>query len=154
VHFKVTKIGALKQSTKCAPMETARLHVRNSHNFSPNKRTPHLPSDIQSAHRIVTQQRKQLALQHPESVQLNDCSGPMARLAEILDLKLLIVRHNDPNDDYHVELHKVVCIGSQWKDCVTFIELSTAHFLFHTGSANMRGWDLQVQVDGSFEFCA
>ena len=78
----------------------------------------------------------------------------MTRLGARLDLQALIARHNDPANDYHLDLHKVVCIGSQWSDGVSFMELTTMHLLLNIGRAMQSGWELQVQADGSFEFCA
>ncbi len=34
----------------------------------------------------------------------------MARLAEKLEMKMLLALHNDPNDFYHLELRKVVTV--------------------------------------------
>ena len=79
-------------------------------------------------------------------------NGSMTRLGARLDLQALIARHNDPADDYHLDLHKVVCIGSQWSDGVSFMELTTVHL--NIWRAMQSGWELQVQADGSFEFCA
>jgi hypothetical protein len=47
------KKASLKRLTKSAQNESGRAHVRNSYNFSLDKRTPQDPSSIRSAQRIV-----------------------------------------------------------------------------------------------------
>jgi hypothetical protein len=47
------QIASLKRSTKSAPNETGRAHVRNSCNFSPDKYTPQDPTSIRCAQRVV-----------------------------------------------------------------------------------------------------
>ena len=137
-HLTNSQRAALKRSTKSAPNESARQLVRNSNNFSPDKRTgPDLDS-IRSARRIVSQQRRILALSNTSGVQLDTTNGAMTRLGGKMDLVRLIARHNDSEDDYHLNLHQVVCIGNQWKDGVTFMKLTTKR----VGTAGAGGWEL------------
>jgi hypothetical protein len=55
--------------------------------------------------------------------------GSMTR--EALSLPRLIVRHNDQDDDFHLNEHQLVCRGHQFEDDVTFImmTISTVHHL-------------------------
>ena len=152
-HLTVSQKALLRRATKTAPNESARQLVRNSSNFSPDKRTGQDPDSIRSAQRIVSQQRRRLALSQTQGVQLDKSNGAMTRLASELDLAALIARHNDPEDDYHLDLHQVVCIGSQWNNGVTFMEVTTVNLLFNVGRAMQTGWELQVQADGSFDYC-
>jgi hypothetical protein len=154
VHLTVSQRSTLKRAIKSAPNESARQLVRNSSNFSPGKRTGQDPDSIRSAQRLIAQERRSLALSHTSGVQLDTSNGAMTQLGDKMALEKLIARHNDPDDDYHLNLHQVVCIGNQWKKGVTFMEVSTPHFLFNAGRAMQTGWELQVQADGSFDFCA
>jgi hypothetical protein len=153
VHLTVSQRSTLKRAIKSAPNESARQLVRNSSNFSPGKRTGQDPDSIRSAQRLIAQERRSLALSHTSGVQLDTSNGAMTQLGDRMALEKLIARHNDPDDDYHLNLHQVVCIGNQWKKGVTFMEVSTPHFLFNAGRAMQTGWELQVQADGSFDFC-
>ena len=153
-HLTNSQKGTLKRSTKSVPNESARQLVRNSINFSPDKRTSQDPSSIRSAQRVVSLQRRALALHNTQGIVLDESNGAMTRLGEKMDLASLIVRHNDPSDEYHLDLHQVVCIGNQWSQGVTFMELTSLHLLFRVGRGMQTGWELQVQADGSFDFCA
>ena len=153
-HLSVAQKAALKRATKSAPNESARQLVRNSSNFSPDKRTGLDPDSIRSAQRVISQQRRALALQHTQGIRLDKTNGKMTELGEKLDLTRLIARHNDPQDDYHLNLHEVVCIGNQWKDGVTFMALTTPGLLFNVRLALQSGWSLHFQGDGSFDYCS
>ena len=153
-RLTVVQRGALRRASLGAPMETGRQLVRNSIHFSPDKHVTSHPLAIRQAQRLVYRQRRNLSTLHAQGERLDDTNGSMTRLGARLDLQALIARHNDPANDYHLDLHKVVCIGSQWSDGVSFMELTTMHLLLNIGRAMQSGWELQVQADGSFEFCA
>ena len=152
--LSLTQTGAIRRATKVAPNETARQIARNSSNLSPDKRIPSDPSSIRAAQRFVSQERRKLALQQTRGVKLDKTSGAMARLGAKLDLAMLIAKHNDEGDDFHFDLHTIICIGSQWYGGVTFTELTTPHLLFNLGRAIQCEWELQIQSDGSFAFCS
>jgi hypothetical protein len=126
--------GFLKRSTKSAPnesYETGRAHVRNSCNFSPDKRTPQDPTSIRCAQRVVVKQRRAIALTNTQGVKLDDTNGALTRLCNKLDFIELITRHNDPADTYHLDLHSVICLGVQWKGGNTFMESSKVDLLLN-----------------------
>ncbi len=147
-------IASLKRSTKSAPNETGRKHVRNSCNFSPDKRTPQDPTSIRCAQRVVVRQRRAIALINTQSVKLDDTNGALTRLCNKLDFINQIARHNDPADEYHLDLHSVICLGAQWKGGNTFMESSTVDLLLNVGRAIGSGWELHLQTDGTFGLCA
>ena len=153
-YLTVSQRAALKRATKSAPNESARQLVRNSSNFSPEKRTRLDPDSIRSAQRLVSRQRRALALQHTQGIQLDKTNGKMTQLSEKLDFAALIARHNDPEDEYHLNPHEVVCIGSQWNDGVTFMALTTPDRIKNVGRAIQSGWNLHFQGDGSFDYCS
>ncbi len=76
----------------------------------------------------------------------------MTQFSNKLDVELLIERHDDPEDKYHLNLHEVG-IGNQWKWGVTYMELTTPHLKFNVGCSLQSGCLLHVQADGSFDLC-
>lgn len=152
-HLTVAQRGMLRTSVKCAPNATGREHVRNSQHFSPGKRTPQDPKAIRAAQRLACNERARLARGQTCGVVLTPEHGSLTQLAESMDLLAWIKRHNDPDDEYHLDLHQVVCIGSQFGDGVTFMEMTTLHFILNMARAIACEWPLQVQADGSFDFC-
>ncbi len=121
--LSLTQTGALRLATKVSPNETARQIARNSSNLSPDKRMPSDPSSIQAAQSFVSQELRKLALQQTQEAKLDKTSGSMARLGAQFDLARLISKHNNEGDDFHFDLHTIICIGSQWQGGVTFTEL-------------------------------
>ncbi len=80
----------------------------------------------------------------------------MARLGAKFDLAWIIAKNNDEGDDFHFDLHTIICHGirSQWSGDVTFTELSTPQLMFNLGSAIQSKWEVQIKSDGSFAFCS
>ncbi len=152
--LSLTQTGALRRATKVAPNETARQIARNPSNLSPDKCMPSDPSSIRAAQRFVSQERRMLALQQTQGVKLDKTSWSMASLGSQFDLAKLIAMHNDEGDDFHFDLHTIICIRSQWQGGVTFTELSTPQIMFNLGRAIQSEWKLQIQSDGSFAFCS
>jgi hypothetical protein len=150
----VQQKAALRKAAKCAPNESARQLARNTQHFSPKSRIPRDVDALRCAQRVVSVQRRSLALEQTGGVHLEKSSGAMTLLGETMDLMTLILRHNDPADDYHLDLHQMVCIGNQWSRGVTFMELTTPHFIFNFARAIASGWELQIQADESYDFCS
>jgi hypothetical protein len=50
-------------------------------------------------------------------------------------------------------MHQVVCIGAQWFGGVTFFSKTTMQLLLNLARVLQSGWPMQVQTDGSFDFC-
>ncbi len=109
----VQQKAALRKAAKCAPNESARQLAQNTQHFSPKSSTPRDPDALRAAQRVVGAQCRALALEQTGGVQLDQSNGAMTRLRETMNLWKLILHHNDPEDDYHVDLHQVVCIGNQ-----------------------------------------
>jgi hypothetical protein len=75
----------------------------------------------------------------------------MNRLAESICLNKLIAGHNDPVDDFHMDEHQVVQVAHQFKDGVTFMTLTSQHWLNNMACADNCG--TQGQFDGAFNLC-
>jgi hypothetical protein len=99
-------------------------------------------------------QRREIALRNTHGVKLDETNGPMTRLCNKIDFQYLIAQHNNPADEYHLDLHSVVCLGAQWKGGNTFMETSTVDLVLNVGRAIRSGWQLHIQSDGTFGLCA
>ena len=152
-NLTVAQKAQLKISVKCAPTATGREHARNTSNFSPGKQTPRDSYAMRSAQRVVSKERRKLARKVTGGLEVNSEHGKMSLLDASMDLTMFIKRHNDQNDDFHLDMHQVVCIGAQWSGGVTFSSNSTLQLLFNLARALQSGWPMQVQTDGSFDFC-
>ena len=143
--------AGLRRATKCAITESARQIRRNTLNFSPQSKVP--PDLLRSAQRVVSKQRHETLSAQTKGITLDGKEGPMHRLAQELDFERLLARHNDPADPYHMGLHEVVCTGFQWEKGITFMTLTTPHLSLHYGRAIQSEWEIELQTDGSFNFC-
>ncbi len=74
----------------------------------PGKQTPRDKYAIRAAQRLVSKERRKLAWRITGGSELNSEHGRMAQLAAAMDLTMLIKRHNDPEDDFHLDMHQVV----------------------------------------------
>ncbi len=149
-NLTVSQKTQLKLSVKCVPTATGREHARNTSKFSPGKQTPRDSYTIRSAQPLVSKERQKLAWKVTGGLELNSEHGIMTLLASSMDLTMFIKQHNDPNDDFHLDMHQVVCIGSQWSGGVTFFSKTTMQLLLNLERALQSGWPMQVQTDGSF----
>ena len=77
----------------------------------------------------------------------------MTKLAKSLSLKTAIERQNDPDDEYHMDAHQVVCCGYQFKDGVRLMVLSTPSLIANMARAIECGWQIQGHWDGAFNWC-
>ncbi len=108
---------------------------------------------MRSAQRLVSKERRKLARKVTGGMELNSEHGRMTLLAASMDLTMFIKRLNDPNDDFHLDMHQVVCIGAQWSGGVTFFSKSTMQLLSNLSRSLHSGRPMQVQTDGSFDYC-
>ena len=77
----------------------------------------------------------------------------MTRYADSIDLQRVVKRHDDPTEPYHLKMHTVVSLGAQFQGGVTYMGLATQHILLNLGRAIQSEWEVQLQADGSFNFC-
>ncbi len=79
-------------------------------------------------------------------IALDGTEGSMNGLAYSIYLIKLIVRHNAPVDDFHMDEHQVVQVGHQFKDGVTFMVISKQHLLNNMA----RGDNCSFETQGHF----
>jgi hypothetical protein len=84
---------------------------------------------------------------------IDGTEGCMNRLAGAICLKKPIALHKDPNDEFHMDKHQVVCIGHQFKHGVTFMTLMAQHFLNNMARANNCSFQTQGHFDSAFNWC-
>jgi hypothetical protein len=84
-------------------------------------------------------------------IHLDDTARSMKRLADSICLVKLIVLHNDPADDFHMDEHQVVQVGHQFKDGVTFMVLSMPHLLNKMARENNCKFVTQGHFDGALK---
>ena len=125
-NLSVSQKAQLRTCVKCAPTATGREHARNTSYFSPGEQTLRDSYAIRSAQRLVSKERRKLAWKFTGGLELNSEHGRMTQLAASMDLTMFITRHNDPNDDFHLDMHQVVCIGAHQFGGVVFLKDHTA----------------------------
>jgi hypothetical protein len=84
-------------------------------------------------------------------IDLDGKQGSMKRLAEEMCIVKLIHLHN--SGEHELNPHEPVCCGSQFSLGVSFMCLTTLHFLMNMARAKNCGWQMQGHFDGSFDFC-
>ena len=142
---------ALRQAVKCAPTETARQFRRNMDNLRNDQQIPH--ELLRSAQRVVRMQRADTLASYVDGAELDGSNGSMTRYADSIDLEQVVKRHDNTADPFHLKMHAVVSLGAQFQGGVTYMGLSTPHMLLNLGRAIQSEWELQLQADGSFNFC-
>ena len=127
------------------------VHANLQH-FSPGRRVPYDQRSCDAVSRHTRREREVvLDAQVPGGIKLEGSEGSMNQLADELSLDKLLARHNDPTDIFHMDAHKVVCLGHQFSDGVRFATFSTPHFLHNMARAKNCKWQAQGHTDGAFD---
>jgi hypothetical protein len=79
-----------------------------------------------------------------QNIDLDGTEGGMKRLADSICLIMLIARHNDPADDFHMDEHQDVQVGHHFKDGVL---LNTTAF------GDNCNFETQGHFEGDFYWC-
>ena len=61
---------------------------------------------MQAVSRMVRREHLAIMAARVQGQKIDGSEGAMTKLAKSLSLKTAIERHNDPNDEYHMEAHK------------------------------------------------
>ncbi len=69
----------------------------------------------------------------------------MTAFTDKINLLKALERHNDPNDQYHLDMHEVVSLGAQFKGGVKFVTFITAQLLMNLGRGIQSEWEVQLQ---------
>ena len=131
---------AIRTAVRSAPLQSGGAVHANLKNFSPGRHVPTDRRSMEAVARRVRKERKELMAERVPGQKIDGSEGAMTKLAMALSLKTAIERHNDPNDDYHMDAHQVVCCGYQFKDGVRLMVLSTPSLIANMARAIECGW--------------
>jgi hypothetical protein len=127
---------AVKGAVSSAPHTIGSQIHANLENFGPCKRVPFDSRSQNAGARLVRTQWQEIMEDRVPGIGIDGTDGCMNRLHESLCLETLIARHNDPDDEFHMDEHQVVCVGHQFKHGVTFMTLTTLHSLNNMARAD------------------
>jgi hypothetical protein len=150
----VKQRGAVVRAARAAPLSVGRQVHDGLLDDSPGKRVPFDKRSQSAVNRLVRKVRGQVMEERlGPGIDVDGTEGSMNRLAESLSLAAFIKRHNDPEDEFHLEPHQPVCVGHQFGDGVIFMTLSTPHLLNNMARAKNCGWQTQGHFDAAFNWC-
>ena len=132
--LSVKQRGAVKRAVRAAPLAAGQVQD-GMLDLSPGKHIAYDKRSQNAVSRLVRKERKGIMHERLPGLNVDDTEGSMNSLAESLSLARLIARHNDPNDEYHLDAHEPVCVGHQFGAGVTFMTLTTQHLLSNMGRA-------------------
>jgi hypothetical protein len=144
---------AIRTAVRCAPLQSGGAVHANLKNFSPGRHVPTDRRSMEAVSRLVRQERKELMAERVPGLKIDGSEGTMTKLAMSLSLKTAIERHNNKDDEYHMDAHQVVCCGYQFKDGVRLLVLSTPSLIANMARAIECGWQIQGHWDGAFNWC-
>jgi hypothetical protein len=111
---------------------------------------------LRSVRYRVMASRKKLSNSQMEGHGLDGTFGSLSRFAERLKLSHHIARHNDPNDDFHIDIFSPVVIGAdiQARNDVIHLNITSPWFLMNVFRSIMTGWgSSQLNGDATHGFC-
>ncbi len=126
---------AIRTAVRCAPLQTGGAVHANLKNFSPGRHVPTNRRSMEAIARMVRKERKAIMAARVQGQKIDGSEGAMTKLAKSLSLKTAIERHNDPDDEYHMDAHQVVCCGYQFKDGVRLMVLLTPSLIANMARA-------------------
>ena len=151
--LSVHQRSAVIASVKSAPLATGSAVRSNLKNMSPDKHVACDQRSMGAVSRLVKNARRQLITDRMSGIDIDGSEGSMIRFAESISLKTLIEKHNDPNDSFHLDEHQPFCSGYQFRDGVTFLNVSTAHLSNNLARAENCGWQKGYHLDGAYNWC-
>ena len=137
----------IHRAVQAAPLQPGAAVIDRSASFSPEKVIRVNPNRQRAVERLMRKERVKLYQPLVHGIDLDGRQGSMQRLADEMSIVKLIHLHN--SGERELDPHEPVCCGSS----VSFICLTTLHFLINMAHAKNCGWQLQGYFDGSFNFC-
>jgi len=145
--------GAVARAARSAPLALGSQIHANMQNFSPGRQVPYDKRSRKAVARLVNKTRRDVMSSRVGGIDLDGSEGAMNQLAESLSLVKFLERHNDPNDPFHMSEHQPVCVGHQFKDGISFMTITTCHFLGNMSRAVNSASQTQGHFDGAFNWC-
>jgi hypothetical protein len=149
----VKQRGAVERVARATPLAIGTQVHASLQNFSPGLRVPFDQRSRKTVDRLVRRTRQKVMAERVGGIALNCSEGKLNELAESLSLVKFLERHNDPADPFHMDEHQPVCVGHQFQDGVTFMSLTTPHFLNNLARAEKIGCQKQGHFDGALNWC-
>ena len=149
------QVNAIAAAVQTAPNQAPASIRRNLQNFdSPSKKVT--PDLLPAVRRLVKNVRESITRVNLAGVEVDGSYGSLTQLCEAIKFRELIKRHNDPDNDYHIDMFETVCIGHdiEAETNVIFIALTNIWMLCEIARIKNSGWALQIQGDGTFKICA
>ena len=106
------------------------------------------PSRSRLVQRAVAAHRSRVLEPFTQGEKLDGEEGSLTRLSEKILLRTLVEEHNAGGE--HLQLHKPVCVGHQFKDGVVFGCYSTPMLLLHTTRGINSEWPFLAGFDTTF----
>jgi hypothetical protein len=141
----------IHRAVRAAPLQPGPAVIDRSASFSPEKVIRVNPNRQRAVDRLMLQERVKLYQPLVHGIDLDDRQGSMQRLADEMSIVKLI--HLQKSGERELDSHEPVFCGSQFSLGVSFMCLTTLHFLINMARAKNCGWQLQGYFDGSFNFC-
>ena len=145
--LSIPQTAAVQQIVGTNPMVSSTT-VRRGTELLPDESGRISPSRVRLVHRAVTAHRARVLQPFSQGEKLNGEEGSLTRLSEKIYLDTLVEEHNAGGQ--HLELHKPVCVGHQFKDGVVFGCYTTPMLLLHTTRGINSGWPLLAGFDTTF----
>jgi hypothetical protein len=121
---------------------------------SPTKTIP--PEHLRSFGHQVYRARKELCTKQLKGFEIDDTYGTLDQYAERFLWSDLVNQHNDPTNDYHINLFEFCVIGHQTdlaEHDVFRLNLSSLWMLLHVFRAIRAGWVFQLNGDVTGKVC-
>ncbi len=131
---------SIHHAVRAAPLQPGSAVIDRSASFSPEKVIRVNPNRQRTVDRLVRQERVKLYQPLVHGIDLDGRQGSMQRLADEMSIVKLIHLHN--SGERELDPHEPVCCGSQFLLVVSFMCLTTLHFLINMTCAKNCCWQL------------
>jgi hypothetical protein len=153
-RLKYAQMVAIREAVVTAPQLSAVQLRRNMlQHDSPTKTIP--PELLRSVRHQVYRTRKELGARQLKGFELDDSFGKLQEFADTHMWSTLVLKHNDPEDDFHIGLHDFCVIGHQNEAALDVLRLNLASLwtLSHAFRALKAGWGFQLNADVTGKIC-
>jgi hypothetical protein len=150
---KITKFltlpqtAAVQQMVSTNPMVNATT-VRRGTQLLPDESGRISPSRSRLVQRAVAAHRSRVLEPFTQGEKLDGEEGSLTRLSEKIFLRTLVEEHNAGGE--HLQLHKPVCVGHQFRDGVVFGCYTTPMLLLHPTRVINSNWPFHAGFDTTF----
>jgi hypothetical protein len=152
--LKYAEIVSVIEAVKTAPtMPGSEIRRNLLDHDSPTKTIP--VKLKRCVERRVYSARKQMTKKQLDGYELDDTFGSLSVFAEKNLFSMLLRKHNDPEDAYHLRLFDFVVLGSQVtaEHDLVRITFGSVWMMLNAYRAMKAGWGFQLNGDVTGKFC-